>query len=120
MIENLKLKTHPALLGFAALLCLVVTALVLHGDATWKEGAAFLAGALALPGLFGIGNDSPPKEGSMLPPPGRDAPLIAATSPSEAPVVLPARTPAQGSGVVPNAAVEVTLVMPKPPSDIIP
>lgn len=68
---NLKIKTDPKLLAFAALLVLVTAALIAHGDVSFKEGAAFIAGALALPGLFGKTQDEPPP-----PPNGGEIPVV--------------------------------------------
>ncbi len=67
----IQFKASPYLLAFAAFLVLVTMALVWHHDVSWKEGAAFVVGALAMPGLFGAkpGPDDPPP-----PPPPPPAP----------------------------------------------
>lgn len=49
----IELKRDPYLWAFAAVLVLATFALVWHHDVTWKEGAAFITGALAMPALFG-------------------------------------------------------------------
>lgn len=49
----IQVKNDPPLLIFSAVLLIATFALIAHGDVTWKEGAAFILGALALPGLFG-------------------------------------------------------------------
>lgn len=54
MPSPIQIKKDPYLLAFAAFLVLVTGGLVWHGDVSWKEAAAFIAGALALPGLFGV------------------------------------------------------------------
>lgn len=75
-MANVTFKKSPALLGFAAVLVIAVAALVVHGDVTWKEAGAFLAGALALPGLFGS-RPAPEDEDDQDPPAaGGASPLI--------------------------------------------
>lgn len=54
----IELKRDPYLWGFSAFLVCFAGALVWHGDATFKEGAAFITGALAMPALFGRKTDS--------------------------------------------------------------
>lgn len=53
MTSPIQIKRDPVLLGFAAVLVIAAAFLVHHGDVSWKEAAAFVGGALALPGLFG-------------------------------------------------------------------
>ncbi len=53
----LQFKNDKALIAFAVVLVGATAALIWHGDVTWKEGAAFIMGALALPGLFGKKGD---------------------------------------------------------------
>ena len=48
-----EIKRDKWLWAFAALLVAMTFALVWHHDVTFKEGAAFVVGALAMPGLFG-------------------------------------------------------------------
>lgn len=63
ILSRFQFKRDPVLVAFAVVLVLACTGLVMHGDITWKEASAFLAGALALPGLFGkspaVGDASP-------------------------------------------------------------
>lgn len=53
----LEIKKDPKLLAFAAFLVAVCASLVVHGDITWKEAAAFIGAALGLPGLLGHTKD---------------------------------------------------------------
>lgn len=52
-------KKDPFLLCFAAVLAGGVFALVWHGDVKWETAAAFMSGALAMPGLFGRKDPTP-------------------------------------------------------------
>jgi hypothetical protein len=68
----IQIKRDPFLFAFAGFLVLVVGGLIWHGDVTFKEGAAFIVGALAMPALFGKKDDGaqpPPLAPSLLPPP---------------------------------------------------
>lgn len=71
-MANLTFKRDPYLLGFAAIVVLVVGGLVFKGAVSWKEAAAFLTGALALPGLFGAkpsNDDDDDNTPTLRPPP---------------------------------------------------
>jgi hypothetical protein len=68
----LQFKNDKALLAFAAVLVVATAALIWHGDVTWKEGGAFIMGALALPGLFGKKSDDDKKD----PPAGGATPVL--------------------------------------------
>lgn len=74
-MQTLKFKKDPSLLAFAALLVLVTAALVAHHDISWQAGAAFLTGALAMPGLFGK-SEEPEEDEGKPPPPGPPAWLV--------------------------------------------
>lgn len=79
----IELKKSPYLFAFAAFLVLVTGALIWHHDVTFKEGAAFITGALAMPALFGAkksdGPSSDPKSVDVLvseaPPPVVNTPI---------------------------------------------
>lgn len=49
----IEIKRDKWLWAFAVALVAMTFALVWHRDVTFKEGAAFVVGALAMPGLFG-------------------------------------------------------------------
>lgn len=49
----IEIKRDKWLWAFAVALVAMTFALVWHHDVTFKEGAAFVIGALAMPGLFG-------------------------------------------------------------------
>lgn len=65
MTSKVKFKKDKYLLAFAGVLLIVTAVLVGLDKVTFKEAAAFLAGALALPGLFGATPDDedPPAAG---------------------------------------------------------
>lgn len=72
---KIEVKRDPFLFGFAAFLVLLVVALVWHKDVTFKEGAAFIMGALAMPALLGRakGDDDDDLDGGVtVPVPGAE------------------------------------------------
>lgn len=69
-MSQITVKRDPYLFAFAGLLVVVVGGLVGAHVITWREAAAFLGGALALPGLFGAAE----KTRESLTPPEPPAP----------------------------------------------
>jgi len=49
----IEFKRDPYLLGFAVVAILCATALVWHGDVTWKEAVAVIGAALFAPAVIG-------------------------------------------------------------------
>ncbi len=66
----IQIKRDPYLWAFAALLVVGTMALIWHHDVTFKEGAAFIGGALAMPALLGTkkkdDDDQPPGQTPVL------------------------------------------------------
>lgn len=68
MTPKLQIKKDPYLLAFAAILIIAAEVLVGFDKVSFKEAAAFIGGALALPGLFGAASSdddsTPPAPGA--------------------------------------------------------